>query len=98
VLRLHPGVRDAAVTGEPDERFGERIVAWIVPDTGAGVSADELRDFVGGRLASYKKPRLVHFVDDLPRTASGKIAKWQLGVRGGSPVPGEAGAPAGSAP
>ncbi|MFC4108233.1 class I adenylate-forming enzyme family protein [Micromonospora zhanjiangensis] len=80
VLRQHPAVRDAAVTGEPDERFGEQVVAWIVTDPAYGhrVSGDELRDFTASRVASFKKPRVVRFVSELPRTATGKVAKWQL--------------------
>ncbi|MBF9128839.1 acyl--CoA ligase [Plantactinospora sp. S1510] len=84
VLRRHPAVRDAAVTGEPDERFGERVVAWIVtePAYGPGITADELRDFTASQVASFKKPRVVHFVTDLPRTATGKVAKWRLSGTG----------------
>jgi acyl-CoA synthetase (AMP-forming)/AMP-acid ligase II len=78
VLRQHPGVRDVAVTGEPDERFGERVVAWVVPGAGEGPTADELREFTGARVAAFKRPRVVRFVDELPRTATGKIAKWRL--------------------
>ncbi|MEU2348749.1 class I adenylate-forming enzyme family protein [Modestobacter sp. NPDC049651] len=81
VLRLHPGVRDVAVTGEPDERFGERVVAWVVRTPGSGdrVDAEELRAFTGTHVAAFKRPRVVRFVDELPRTATGKTAKWRLG-------------------
>ncbi len=78
VLRLHRAVRDVAVTGEPDERFGERVVAWVVPNAGAEVGVEELREFTGSRMAAFKRPRIVRFVDELPRTATGKIAKWRL--------------------
>ncbi|MGY1840275.1 MULTISPECIES: class I adenylate-forming enzyme family protein [unclassified Modestobacter] len=85
VLREHPEVRDVAVTAEPDERFGERVVAWVVPSPeGAGPTAEELRAFAGSRMAAFKRPRVVRFVDALPRTATGKIAKWQLTVPGAS--------------
>jgi acyl-CoA synthetase (AMP-forming)/AMP-acid ligase II len=85
VLRQHPGVRDVAVTGEPDERFGERVVAWVVPGgEGAGLTAEELREFTGSRMAGFKRPRVVRFLDDLPRTATGKIAKWRLSQEPGS--------------
>ena len=80
VLRQHPSIRDVAVTGEPDERFGERVVAWIVNDpAGPSLSETEIRDFVGGRIAAFKRPRVFHFLSELPRTATGKVAKWQLG-------------------
>ena len=80
VLRRHPAVRDVAVTGEPDERFGERVVAWVVAgaDGGPRPSVEELREFTGSRIAAFKRPRVVRFVDELPRTATGKIAKWRL--------------------
>lgn len=79
VLRQHPGVRDVAVTGEPDDRFGERVVAWIVShlDTPAP-SETELREFTGERIAAFKRPRVLHFITEIPRTATGKVAKWQL--------------------
>jgi len=78
VLREHPGVRDVAVTGEPDERFGERVVAWVVR-TAEPAGEEELRAFTGARIAAFKRPRVIRFVDELPRTATGKIAKWRLG-------------------
>ena len=80
VLRQHPAVRDVAVTGEPDERFGERVVAWVVrtAEDGDGVDGEELREFTGSKVAAFKRPRVVRFVDELPRTATGKIAKWRL--------------------
>ncbi|MET7453509.1 acyl-CoA synthetase [Streptomyces sp. NPDC005574] len=78
-LLEHPGVREAAVTGEPDADLGERIVAWIVPeDSGGPPSAGELADHVAGRLAPHKRPRVVHFLDALPRNDMGKIMKRAL--------------------
>ena len=70
-LKRHPAVRDAAVTGTPDPRFGEKICAIVeVMDT---VSAQELTDHVRGQLAPYKAPRFVLFVDAVPRGANGKL-------------------------
>ncbi len=78
-LLEHPGVREAAVTGEPDADLGERIVAWIVPaDPEARPSTDELADHVAGRLAPHKRPRVVHYLDTLPRNDMGKIMKRAL--------------------
>ena len=78
-LLEHPGVREAAVTGEPDADLGERIVAWIVPaDPESRPSADELADHVAGRLAPHKRPRVVHYLDALPRNDMGKIMKRAL--------------------
>ena len=78
-LLEHPGVREAAVTGEPDADLGERIVAWIVPvDPPSPPGADELADHVAARLAPHKRPRRVHYLDALPRNDMGKIMKRAL--------------------
>ncbi|MFI6655963.1 acyl-CoA synthetase [Streptomyces sp. NPDC050523] len=78
-LLEHPGVREAAVTGEPDADLGERIVAWVVPaDPQAPPSAEELADHVAGRLAPHKRPRVVHHLEALPRNDMGKIMKRAL--------------------
>ncbi len=78
-LLEHPGVREAAVTGEPDADLGERIVAWIVPaDPQSPPSAEELADHVAGRLAPHKRPRTVHYLSVLPRNDMGKIMKRAL--------------------
>ncbi len=77
-LRAHPAVADAAVVGVPDEAWGERIVAAVV--LRGPLEADELRAFARARLAAYKVPREVVFVDDgeLPRNPMGKIVKPEL--------------------
>jgi malonyl-CoA/methylmalonyl-CoA synthetase len=78
-LLEHPGVREAAVTGEPDADLGERIVAWVVPaDPQSPPALDELADHVAGRLAPHKRPRVVHHLDALPRNDMGKIMKRAL--------------------
>ncbi|MGW6733047.1 acyl-CoA synthetase [Streptomyces sp. NPDC055013] len=78
-LLEHPGVREAAVTGEPDADLGERIVAWIVPaDPQSPPGAVELADHVAARLAPHKRPRRVHYLDALPRNDMGKIMKRAL--------------------
>ena len=78
-LLEHPGVREAAVTGEPDPDLGERIVAWVVPtNPEAPPSADELADHVAARLAPHKRPRVVHHLGSLPRNDMGKIMKRSL--------------------
>lgn len=78
-LLEHPGVREAAVTGEPDPDLGERIVAWIVAaDPQSPPSPDELADHVARRLAPHKRPRVVHHLDSLPRNDMGKIMKRAL--------------------
>lgn len=80
VLLEHPGVREAAVTGEPDEDLGERIVAWIVPaQAESPPSVEELAAHVGAQLASHKRPRTVRYLEALPRNDMGKIMKRALG-------------------
>ncbi|ELP68522.1 acyl-CoA synthetase [Streptomyces turgidiscabies] len=78
-LLEHAGVREAAVTGEPDADLGERIVAWIVPaDPQSPPDADELANHVAARLAPHKRPRVVRYLDALPRNDMGKIMKRAL--------------------
>ncbi|MFG3132623.1 acyl-CoA synthetase [Streptomyces tendae] len=78
-LLEHPGVREAAVTGEPDPDLGERIVAWIVPaDPAAPPALEALADHVAVRLAPHKRPRVVRHLDALPRNDMGKIMKRAL--------------------
>ncbi|MBV9291746.1 MAG: AMP-binding protein [Frankiales bacterium] len=72
----HPAVAEAAVTGEPDDDLGERIVAWVV--RADAVTAGELIDHVAAQLAPHKRPRDVRFVEALPRNAMGKIQKSLL--------------------
>jgi 3-oxocholest-4-en-26-oate---CoA ligase len=71
----HPGVRDALVVGLPDQRWGHRVTAVVA--AAGDVTADELIDHVGQRLAGYKKPRSIVFVPDIQRTPSGKAdLRW----------------------
>jgi malonyl-CoA/methylmalonyl-CoA synthetase len=79
-LREHPAVEDAAVTGEADDDLGERVVAWIVLRDGAAAQESELVDHVADQLAPHKRPRDVHFLDELPRNDMGKVQKARLGV------------------
>ncbi|MVO84278.1 AMP-binding protein [Streptomyces sp. p1417] len=73
------GVREAAVTGEPDPDLGERVVAWIAPtDPTAPPSLEALAAHVATRLAPHKRPRVVHYVAALPRNDMGKVLKRSL--------------------
>jgi O-succinylbenzoic acid--CoA ligase len=84
VLRDHPGVADVAVTGAPDPVWGERVVALVVPvDPAAPPSLEQLRDHAGGRTGRHRAPRELRIVDELPRTALGKLRRGELG-RGGA--------------
>ena len=78
LLFEHEAVADAAVVGIPDERRGETVKAFVVRAPGADVTAEELKRFCLDNLAEYKHPREVEFVDELPRTTTGKVQKFQL--------------------
>jgi malonyl-CoA/methylmalonyl-CoA synthetase len=78
-LLEYPGVREVAVTGEPDADLGERIVAWVVPETAAEPpAADGLTDHVARLLTPHKRPRAVRYLDALPRNELGKVMKTAL--------------------
>jgi fatty-acyl-CoA synthase len=77
-LYTHPAVADVQVVGLPDERFGEEVCAWIRPKPGAAVCEDEVKTFCKGRIAHFKIPRYVVFVDEYPTTVTGKIQKFKL--------------------
>jgi malonyl-CoA/methylmalonyl-CoA synthetase len=77
-LLEHPGVAEAAVTGEPDDDLGERIVAWVVPADGEKPGERELADHVARLLTPHKRPRAVRYLDELPRNAMGKVVKKEL--------------------
>lgn len=77
-LAAFPGVKEAAVVGVPDARWGESGVAFVVPSPERPVDPAELRAFLAGRLAAYKRPREIRFLDALPRNAMGKVRRPQL--------------------
>ncbi len=78
LLSTHDAVADAAVFGVPDEDFGQRLAASVIRKPDASVSAEELQAYVRQRLARYKVPREIEFVDDLPRTSTGKLQRRRL--------------------
>jgi long-chain acyl-CoA synthetase len=81
VLSAHPAVGEVAVIGTPHERWGETVTALIVPRDGTACTADELVGFARDRLAGYKLPRVIEFVEELPRTPTGKVLKRRLRQR-----------------
>ena len=78
VLYEHPSVLEASVIGRPDARWGEVPVAFVVLRPGAEAAAEELQEFCRARLARFKVPRAVSFIDALPRNPSGKVLKRVL--------------------
>jgi acyl-CoA synthetase (AMP-forming)/AMP-acid ligase II len=78
LLVTHPDVADVAVIGVPDDEAGELPKAFIVLKAGAGASAEDLQAFVAANVAHYKQVRQVAFVDEIPKSASGKILRRLL--------------------
>lgn len=77
-INAYPGVHDSAVVGTPDERRGERVHAFVVIGAGTQLCADELTGFLSDKLARFKVPATVDFVDSIPRNPSGKILRREL--------------------
>ncbi len=75
VLLSHDGVVDAVVVGMPDDQWGQRLVAVVVPGEGASTTAEELQGLVRARLRSSKTPETVEFWPELPRTDTGKLLR-----------------------
>ena len=80
-LRTHPAVRDVAVIGVPDEKWGEVGKAFVVTEEGETLTADELVEFCAGQLARFKTPKHIELIDELPKGDSGKIQKKALRAR-----------------
>ena len=77
VLEGCSGIAEVAVVGVPDEEFGEQVAAAVVRDD-PELTEEEVRDFFEDKLASYKKPRRIVFVEELPRNAMGKVLKHEV--------------------
>jgi fatty-acyl-CoA synthase len=77
-LYTHPDISDVQVYGVPDERYGEKVAAAVIPKRDANLTADEVRGFCEENIARFKVPAYVDFVEEYPMTASGKIQKYRL--------------------
>jgi len=77
-LYEHPDIADVQVIGVPDERLGEELMAWIIRREGTSLSDPEIREFCQGRIAHYKIPRYIKFVDEFPMTVTGKVQKFKM--------------------
>ncbi|HIJ82412.1 MAG TPA: AMP-binding protein [Desulfuromonadales bacterium] len=77
-LYTHPKVSDIQVYGVPDKKYGEQVMAAIILKKGMSMTEDEVRDFCRDKIANYKIPKYVKFVDSYPMTASGKIQKFKM--------------------
>jgi fatty-acyl-CoA synthase len=77
-LYTHADIADVQVIGVPDQRYGEELMAWIVPRSGATLTEDEVREYCRGQIAHFKIPRYVKFVDSYPLTVTGKVQKFKM--------------------
>ncbi len=74
----HPKVQDVQVIGVPDTKYVEEVMAWIRLKDGQSATVEEIREFCRGRIAHYKIPRYVKFVDAFPLTVTGKVQKFLM--------------------
>jgi fatty-acyl-CoA synthase len=77
-LFTHPKIAEVAIFGVPDDRLGEQVAAWIQLHRGETASEDEIREFCKDRIAHFKIPRYIRFVDELPKTITGKTQKFKM--------------------
>ena len=77
-LYAHPAIKDVAVIGVPDEKYGEELCAWVIPKEGLTVDLASVRAFCHGRIAHYKVPRYVTVTDQFPMTVTGKVQKFMM--------------------
>jgi fatty-acyl-CoA synthase len=80
-LFTHPAVEQSAVVGVPDSKFGEELCAWIKLKQGAEASEEDIRQYCREKLAKYKVPRYIRFVESFPQTVTGKIQKFKIRER-----------------
>jgi fatty-acyl-CoA synthase len=77
-LYTHTDIADVQVIGVPDQRYGEELMAWIVPRSGASLTEEDVKEYCRGKIAHLKIPRYVKFVDSYPMTVTGKVQKFRM--------------------
>jgi len=77
-LHTHPKIADVYLVGLPDERLGETVLAWVQLKPGVEASEEEIRDFCRGRIAYFKVPQYIRFVNEFPMTVSKKVQKFLI--------------------
>ncbi|MBS3997937.1 MAG: AMP-binding protein [Hydrogenophaga sp.] len=77
-LYRHPAIQDVQVVGVPDQKYGEELCAWVIVKPGQTLTEEAVREFCQGRIAHYKVPRYIRFVDAFPMTVTGKIQKFKI--------------------
>ena len=77
-LVTHPKISDVAVVGIPDRKTGEAVLAWIRLKAGVTATENEIREFCTGKIAHYKIPEFIRFVDAFPMTVTGKVQKFKI--------------------
>ena len=75
-LYSYPGLKDVQVIGIPNEKYGEEVMAWIIPHEGVTLEAEAIQTFCRGQIASFKVPKYIKFVDSFPTTVTGKVQKF----------------------
>ncbi|XP_055894277.1 medium-chain acyl-CoA ligase ACSF2, mitochondrial-like isoform X2 [Biomphalaria glabrata] len=76
IMYEHPQIKDVQVIGVPDARLGEQVCAWIIVKSGMTLTVEEVKEFCKDKMARYKIPHYILFVDDFPKTVTGKIQKF----------------------
>ena len=77
-LYTHPAISDVQVIGVPDKKYGEELMAWIKLKKGTSATPEEIKAFCDGKIARFKIPKYIKFVDEFPMTVSGKIQKYKM--------------------